>query len=304
MDLVDFNSQDGFFQAAGKKKKKQTTAFNWLADEGDKKDDDGTEGGGDGNKDQNGGDSGTGDGSGSAGGNGGDDGDKKDGKGGEEANPDDIWDFTPVSSKKKNKAKTTEAKATDAFGLPDIPSTDFHEIKLDDTGGGGDSLDLSFDPKPEKITAGISAWTPSWTTGSWGWGGVKSPTTETPRVEKPKSPDPVVDNPWKPKNKTTFNFGALDQDEEKKDDAFDFLGAASKPSERKNLGGFSWGATSTAKTGDDDFWGSLSKNKSADDKPKEEKPAATEEAADDVWGWASAKKDVGVHWTIIVFSSC
>lgn len=312
MDLLDldlYSSGDGFYQAAGKKKKKQTTTFNWLDDEGDKKDVDGAEGGGDGNKDQNGGDSGAGGNSGNTGGDGGNDGDKKDEDKNDgdpndgDPNNDDIWTFTPVGGKKKNKNKVTDVKTTDALGLPDIPSTDFHEIKLDDVGGGGDSLDLGLGTKAEKLTSGITAWTSSWATGSWGWGNLKSPGPETSKPveeEKSRPPDPVDDNPWsinrgKPKKKTTtFDFGSFGQDEENKDEPLDFLGS-SKSNEKKDLGGYSWGVPA-AKTADDAFWGNLGENKAADDKPKEEeKPAATQEASDDIWGWSSTKKDVSLR---------
>lgn len=303
MDLIDLQSDDGFVQAAGKKKKKQTTTFNWLDDEGDKKDGDGADGGGDGNKDQNGGDSGSGAGSGSTGGNGGDDGDKKDDdKNGGEANNDDIWDFTPVGGKKKNKNKAADTKATDGFGLPDIPSTDFHEIKLDDAGGGGeDSLDLGLGTKAEKITTGLTAWTSSWATGSWGWGGLKSPSAQSPKPvedEQPKSPAPVEDNPWgvksgktKKTTTSTFNFGSFDQVDETKDEPIDFLGS-SKSTEKKEIGGFSWGVP-TAKSADSDFWGNL--NPADDHTKKEEEPAATQEASDDIWGFSSTKKDVSLQ---------
>lgn len=294
MALIDFDSEDGFLQCAGKKKKKAATTFNWLDDEGDKKDPNGEEGGGDGNKDQNGGDSGAGDTSGNAGDNGGDGGDKRDDG---DANNDDIWDFGG-SSKKNKKGKTTES-----FGLPEIASTDFHEIKLDDTGG-GDPLDFgSLGAKAEKITSGLSAWTTGWGGGNWSWGGVKSPTTETPKAaeEKPKSPDPVDDNPWsinrgKPKKKTTttFNFGSFNETEDPKEETIDFLGTG-KSSEKKDLGGFSWGVPA-AKTADDDFWGNLGKNKTSDDSKEIEKP--TEDATDDAWGWASTKKEVGFSVTL------
>lgn len=290
MDLIDFGSEEGFLQCAGKRKKKATTTFNWLDDEGDKKDTNGEEGGGDGNKDQNDGHSGAGGDSGNAGDNGGDGGDKKDedNKSGD-ANNDDTWDFAG-GNKKNKKGKTTES-----FGLPDIPSTDFHEIRLDDSGGGDalDTLDFgSFGAKAEKITSGLSAWTTGWGGSSWGWGGgIKSPTSENSKVadEKPKSPDPVDENPWsinrnKPKKKTTstFNFGSFGETEDSKEDTIDFLGA-SKSNEKKDLGGFSWGAPA-AKTTDDDFWRDLGKGA--------EKPA--QEATDDAWGWASTKKDVRV----------
>ncbi|KAJ4422880.1 hypothetical protein N0V82_002405 [Gnomoniopsis sp. IMI 355080] len=296
MDLIDFDSDAGFFQAAGKRKKKQTTTFNWLDDEGDKKDGDGAEEGGDGNKDQN---DGAGGGSGSTGGDGGDGEDKKDDdKKDEMDNNDDIWDFAPAGNKKKNKKKSPDG--TDSFGLPDIPSTDFHEIKLDDGGGGQpDDLDLGLIPKAEKITAGLTAWTSSWTTGSWGWGGLKSPGgSDLPKPvdeDKPKSLETVEDNPWginrgKPKKQTTtFNFGSFDEGESKKEDSFDFLGT-SEPKEKKDVGAFTWGLPA-AKTADDDFWGKIGDKKSTDDKPKEEEKAADAEASDDIWGFSSSKKD-------------
>lgn len=292
MDLIDFDSDEGFVQAAGKKKKKQTTSFNWLEDENDKKDGDGGEEGGDGNKDQNGGDAGAG---GDGGGDGG--GKKEDDKAAAEADADDIWgDFATVGSKKKkNKDKTS-----DAFGLPEVPpvSTDFHEIKLDDSGGptGLDFGGLS--PKTDKPKTGISAWTSGWGSGGWGWGGLSGSQTESSKpAQEEKTEYPVDDSPWsinrpKPKKKetSTFSFGALDEDDGTKDaNSFDFLGG-SKSTETKDVGVFTWGAPKV-KTGDDDFWGSLGNKK--DEPPKEpEKPA--EEAADDIWGFSSTKKDVSL----------
>lgn len=299
MNLIDLESDVGFVQAAGKKKKKQTTTFNWLDDEGDKKKDgDGADDGGDGNKDQNGGDSG------STGGNGGDDGDKKDnGKNGGEANDDDIWDLAPVGGKKKNKSKAADANATDGFGLPEIPSTDFHEIRLDDAGGGGeeeDSLDLGLGTKAEKITTGITAWTSSWATGSWGWGGLKSPSAQSPKPvedEQPKPPASGDNNPWgvqsgKSKQTTSaFAFGSFDQADETKDEPLDFLGS-SKLTDKKEVGAFSWGAP-TPKTADNAFWG---KSNSPDVHSTEgAKLAATQEASDDIWGFSSIKKDVSLQ---------
>lgn len=313
-DLVDFDSEEGFIQFA-KKKKKVTTSFNWADDSGDKKDD-GGENGEDGNKDQNNGESGAGDGSGSAGGSGGGDGgdNKKDedNNAGDAIN-DDIWDFS--GSKKKNKAKTA-----DAFGLPDIPSSDFHEIKLNDSGGGDpdplESLDFGIiGAKAEKITSGLSAWTSSWSGGAWGWGGLKSPSSENPKPaeEKPKSPNQADDNPWsinrgKPnkKNTTTFNFGSFDEADntkedaivdflgttksaEKKDGIVDFLGTT-KSTEKKDLGDFAWGS-STAKIGGDNSWGNMDKKNNPDNDLKETK-TWTGEASDDIWGWNSTKKDV------------
>lgn len=292
MDLIDFDSDEGFVQAAGKKKKKQTTSFNWLEDENDKKDGEGGEEGGDGNKDQNGGDAGAG---GDGGGDGG--GKKEDDKAAAEAEADDIWgDFATVGSKKKkNKDKTS-----DAFGLPEVPpvSTDFHEIKLDDSGG-ATGLDFGLSPKTDKPKTGISSWTSGWGSGGWGWGGLGGSQTEASKpAQEEKTEYPVDDSPWginrpKPKKKeaSTFSFGALDEDDGSKDaSTFDFLGGSKAPG-TKDVGAFTWGAPAKVKTGDDDFWGSLGNKK--DEPPKEpEKPA--EEAADDIWGFSSTKKDVSL----------
>ncbi|POS75914.1 hypothetical protein DHEL01_v205700, partial [Diaporthe helianthi] len=291
MDLIDFGSDQGFIEAAAKKKKKQTS-FNWLEDENDKKDGDGTEEGGDGNKDPNDGDAGAGGNADGAGG--GDDGGKKDDdKNGAEADPDDIWGFSTVDSKKK---KNNKDKTADVSGLPEVPpvSTDFHEIRLDDSGG-TTSLDFGPSPKTDKPKTGIGAWTGGWGGGGWGWGGLSGSQTEASKpTQVEKTEYPVDDSPWginrpKPKKKetSTFSFGALGEDDGTKDaNSFDFLGG-SKPSETKGGGAFSWGAPK-AKTGGDDFWGSLSNQKPEAPK-EEEKPA--EEAADDIWGWTSSKKD-------------
>lgn len=291
MEVIDFSSEDGFLQAGGKKKKKQTTTLNWQ-DDGDKKDGDGAGGGDDGNMGQNGGDSGAGDGSG---GNGGDDGDKKDnGQNGDEADNDDIWDFETVGGKKKNKNKGADTTTNDGFGLPQVPTSDFHEIKLDDAGGGGDSLDLSFDNKPEKVATGLGAWTSSWTTGSWGWGGAKSPSAESSKpVEEQSKPAEVADNnPWgmgsgnsKKKTTTTFSFGSFNPADEPKDGSIDFLGA-SKSADKNDVVGFSWGAPTT-KT-DNTFWGSAKSGGGL--MQDEKKPIASEEASDDIWDFGSTKK--------------
>lgn len=313
MDLIDFsaNWDEGVVQAANKKKKKASTPFDWTNDPGDTKDDGsgGAGDGADGNKDQDtGGDSAGG--SGSAGG-GDDGGDKKDDERKDEDEPveNDIWDFGGAGSKKKNKKTAADADATDAYGLLDAPPTDFHEIKLDDAGGGHeeDSLDLNFLPKAEKITAGITAWTSSWGAGSWGWGGLKSPGgSDIPKPaeeEKPIASDLAQTNPWsidraKPKKKepSSFSFGALDEGDgnfdfmtsakpKEKEESFGFIGST-KSSEKKDIGStFSWGAPITKKS--DDFWGNI-----GDKKPAEEEQPADAEASDDIWGFSSSKKDV------------
>jgi hypothetical protein len=304
MDLIDFGSDEGFIQAAGKKKKKQTTSFNWLEDENDKKDGDGTEEGGDGSKDPNDGGAGAG---GNAGGDGGgdDDGKKDDGNNGAEADPDDIWGFSTVGSKKKkNKDKTA-----DAFGLPEVPpvSTDFHEIKLEDSGG-GTGLDFGLSPKTEKPKTGISAWTSGWGGGGWGWAGLSGSQTEASKPAQEKTDYPAYDSPWginrpnpKKKETSTFSFGAIGEDDGSKDaNTFDFLGG-NKPSasETKNVGAFSWGPPKT-KMGEDDSWGSLDNKK---DEPPKEEEKPTEEAADDIWGFSSSKKDVSLSGTTVMTKS-
>jgi hypothetical protein len=158
---VDFQSQDGFTQAAGKKGKKAAKAAA-QAKWGDKEDEDGSkkddgEGSNGGDKD---GDSGAG-----AGGDG--DGDRKDdasGNGDGETKPDDEWDsfVAPKSKKKGKKGKVEEA----APALPPVEKFDaFHEIKLDDT---GPMLDLSFDTGPigTKSSSNFGAWGSSWNTGT------------------------------------------------------------------------------------------------------------------------------------------
>jgi hypothetical protein len=151
---IDFQSDDGFKQAGGKKAKKAAKAAakaKWGDDEdedGNKKEDD--EGSNGGDKDGNTG----------AGG----DGDKKDegngnGDGAGDANPDDEWDsFVPAKSKKKGKKGKAEdpPAATEKFDA-------FHEIKLDDT---GPMLDLSFDTGTKSSTSGFGAWGSSWNTGT------------------------------------------------------------------------------------------------------------------------------------------
>ena len=157
---VDFQSQDGFQQAAGKKAKKAAKAAA-KAKWGDEDEEDGSkkdEGEGSNNGGDKDGDTGTG-----AGG----DGDKKDdanGDGAGDANPDDEWDsFVPAKSKKKGKKNKVEDAAPT---LPAVEKFDaFQEIKLDDT---GPMLDLSFDTGTTgtKSSSGFGAWGSSWNTGT------------------------------------------------------------------------------------------------------------------------------------------
>ncbi|KUI53791.1 hypothetical protein VP1G_01099 [Cytospora mali] len=295
-DPIDFASDEGFLQAAGgKKKKRQATAFNWNDDSNGKKDGDGADGGGggDGNKDQNGGDSGSGNNTGwNGGGNDGGkkDDDKKDDKK-ESDDVDDIWGDFANSGSKKSKSKTTAAS-----GVPDTTSTDFHDIKLDDSGGkvsrgegGADALDLGLGIRTGVLKTGLSAWTSGW------WGGLGGSQTEASKPaeeEKPKDP-PVDDNPWsidrpKPKKKTTSNFTFGDLDEEgTKDSAEAGSSGSNKPAEKKDIGGFPWGDSNTNKP-IDDAWGNMVSKKN--DTPKEPEKLAGE-ASDDIWGWSSTKKE-------------
>jgi hypothetical protein len=157
---VDFNSSQGFTQAAGKKKKKGgATKNNWDDNEEEKKE----EGGGDDNNsgDKGSGDAGAGAGDGS--------GDKKEdsngdaGGGGDPPPEDDFESFMPAKGKKKGKKG---AKAEEATATPDPPAEKFdafHEIKLDD----GPGLDLSFDTGFSGAAAKspVGTWGSNWNTG-------------------------------------------------------------------------------------------------------------------------------------------
>jgi hypothetical protein len=149
---IDFQSQDGFVQAKGKKKKNNAAQNNWGDNDGEdasKKEEGEGNGGGD-----KGGDTGAGG-----------DGDKKDeanGDGAGDANGEDEWaSFMPAKGKKKGKkGKTEEPAAADKFDA-------FQEIKLDDT---GPMLDLSFDTGTTESktggSGGFGSWGSSWNTGT------------------------------------------------------------------------------------------------------------------------------------------
>ena len=235
---IDFQSQDGFQQAAGKKAKKAAKAAA-KAKWGDDDDEDGSkkdEGEGEGsNGGDNGGDTGAGG-----------DGDKKDeanGDGAGDANPDDEWDsFMPAKSKKKGKKGKTEEPA------PAPPTTEkfdaFHEIKLDDT---SPMLDLSFDTGTtgSKTTGGFGAWGSSWNTGTTSTWDFSSTTTTAAVDTKAKEPE-IDNNPWslnrgKPKKKNNgFSFGALDEEEAKPEEP-------DPPTDKKDEDTFDFGFTSVSK---------------------------------------------------------
>jgi hypothetical protein len=207
---IDFQSQDGFQQAASKKAKKAAKAAakaKWGDDEedGSKKDDGEGSNGGD-----KGGDTGAGG-----------DGNKKDDTnedGAGDANPEDEWDgFVPLKSKRKGKKNKVEGQAPAPPAAEKFNS--FHEIKLDDT---EPVLDLSFDmgTTGSKSTSGF-AWGSIWNTGTagiWDFSG----TSTTMSATDTKAKDTEIDNnPWsinrgKPKKKNTgFSFEALDEEETK-----------------------------------------------------------------------------------------
>lgn len=153
---VDFQSEDGFKQAAGKKKKAAKNKFNWEDnddEDGNKKDE------GEGN---NGGDKG-----GDAGAGGSDD--KKDapngdgdGNGNGDGNQDDAWDsFLPAKSKKKGKKGKIEEVSEPKPAVKEKVE-DFHEIKLNDD---APVLDLDFE-SGTKSSSGFGAWGSSWNTGT------------------------------------------------------------------------------------------------------------------------------------------
>ena len=151
---IDFQSQDGFVQAKGKKKKNNAAQNNW-ADNGDddaakKEEGEGNDGG------DKGGDTGAGG-----------DGEKKDeanGDGAGDANGEDEWtSFTTAKSKKKGKKGKAEEPAAE---LAADKFDAFQEIKLDDT---GPMLDLSFDTgitESKSGSGGFGAWASSWNTGT------------------------------------------------------------------------------------------------------------------------------------------
>ena len=160
---VDFNSNQGFTQAAKKKKKGGAAKNNWD-DEEEKKE----EGAG---EDNNGGDKGPGDtgaGAGDASGEKKDD-TNGDGDGGGDPPADDEWgSFAPVKGKKKGK-KGAKAEEPVPAAVPDPPGEKFdafHEIKLDD----GPGLDLSFDTGfsgtgTKSSASGVGTWGSNWATG-------------------------------------------------------------------------------------------------------------------------------------------
>jgi hypothetical protein len=153
---IDFGSEEGFTQAA--KKKKKAAASNW--DEPEKDDSKKEEGDGN-NGDAKDGDKATGDTGAGAG-----DDDKKDdtnGDGTKEADPADAWDsFLPAKGKKKGKKG---AKIEEAIAAPDPPPAAefdaFHEINLDT----GPSLDLTFGDTSTKSSS-FGSWGSSWNTGT------------------------------------------------------------------------------------------------------------------------------------------
>jgi hypothetical protein len=208
---IDFGSEDGFQQAAGKKAKKVAkNAAKWKGDddeeEGSKKDDGEGSNGGD-----KGGDTG-------AGGTGDGDDDKKDDANGDAAGNDDEWDsFMPAKSKKKGKKGAKAEEPAPASAAPVIEKFDaFHEIKLDDT---SPMLDLSFETGTTgtKSTSGFGAWGSSWNTGSWDFSATTLDTKKDTTTE-------IDNNPWslnrgKPKKKNTgFSFGSVDEEETKLDE--------------------------------------------------------------------------------------
>jgi len=154
---IDFQSNDGFKQTAGKKAKKAAKAAQkWKGDDEDE----------DGNKkeDGEGGDGGDKGGDTGAGG----DGDKKDEGNGDgdktgDANLDEWDSFVPAKVKKGKKGKAGKMEDPPA-ATPAAEKFDaFHEIKLDDT---GPMLDLSFDTGTKSNTSGFGAWGSSWNTGT------------------------------------------------------------------------------------------------------------------------------------------
>lgn len=169
---IDFNSEDGFKQAAKKKKaaaKPAKSKWGDDEDEGSKKDDGEGSNGGDKAGDA-GGDAG--DAAGAGDGDDKKDEDKKDEDKKEDEKPeeaeDDAWSsFVAPKSKKKgkknNKVEDPPAEPAPAAKEEKEEKFDaFHEIKLDDT---VPSLDLDFGAGA-KSSSGFGSWGSSWNTGT------------------------------------------------------------------------------------------------------------------------------------------
>lgn len=155
---IDFGSEEGFTQAAPKKKKKAPTpSWNGAGKDESKKDE------GDGNNgDDKSGDKA--DGNTGAGASGDGDGDKKDDVAKDAESVDDWGDFMPPKAKKKGKKA---GKIEEVITAPDPPPAvefdAFHEISLD----AGPSLDLSFGDTSMKSPS-FGSWGSSWNTGTTG----------------------------------------------------------------------------------------------------------------------------------------
>jgi hypothetical protein len=297
--LIDFSSEEGFYQFA-KKKKKATQAFNW--DEPEKKDEPPADGGDGNGGDPNGGDSGNagGDGAGAGGGDGdgnGDDKDKKD-EGGD-ANPDDEWgSFATVGKKKKKGKKGAAVEEPTENAVPEVPEVkfdSFQEIKLDDP---APALEVNFGgDSAENKGSSFGTWGTSWNTGStWDWSGTKDG-----NKDKDEGPKEDADaNPWsinrpkpKKKGKTTFTFGAFDEEEEKSEEP----PAAAEEEKKDDDFTFSFGTSKKDKK--------KKKNSIWDPEPEEKKDedplaasqdlGSTKAAEDDLWGggWGTTTKKKG-----------
>lgn len=285
---VDFQSQDGFQQAAGKKAAKKAAKAAAKSKWEDNDDEDGNkkdeEEGGDGG--DKGGDAGAG-----GGGDGDGDGDKKDGQDGNGAdagdgNPDDEWGTFITTKPKKKGKKGKEEPAVPASDATSSKFDAFHEIKLDDT---GPMLDLSFDTPSTSTkntggSTGFGAWGSSWNTGTTNTWDFSS--TITPAATETKAKDTEIDNnPWslnrgKPKKKNTgFSFGALDEEESKE--------VPDPPAETKvDEDAFSFGFTSVSKKDKKKKKGVVTEV----EEPKEEITPPADDPAEDEWGgWGTAK---------------
>ncbi|KAJ4177996.1 hypothetical protein NW767_014966 [Fusarium falciforme] len=274
--LIDFNSQEGFYEAAKKKKWKaqqlppsRPSPPPPPVDDGQKDDNAGGDGGANGDDAAGGAGDGSGDGN----------------NGGSGAGGDDNWAEVTTATSKKTGADG---------GLPAIPTNDFgadsfHEIKL-----GDDKLDLGLGPPELKNSFG--SWGTKWSTGgtSWDWSGGGGGNDVTAAAAETKTDD----IPWgksKGAGKTNMSFGAIEEIDDKpagskqeKEDPWEF---GSKKDEKKTS---LWGAEDQeAKDGDTWGWGSKKKGKGGllEEVSMDPEPAAAGDKKD-IWDtWGISKKD-------------
>ncbi|KAF4977758.1 hypothetical protein FZEAL_5777, partial [Fusarium zealandicum] len=264
--LIDFNSQEGIYEAAKKKKGKTPQAPPSQpqppappADDGQK---DGNAGG-DGGANN---DDAAGDGAG-------------DGK--KNASGDTGWDDLMTASSKKKGVGS---------GLPTIPTNDFGTDSFDEIKLGDDKLDLGLRPPETKNSFGSwgTKWMPSGASWDWSGGSGGNDVTAAPAETKPG------DNPWdssKGADKSNTAFGSLEEAEGRPGKEDDWGFGAKKEKKQSSL----WGAGPEEESKGGDLWGWGSSKKGKGDLLEEismdSEPAAGANKKD-IWDtWGISKKD-------------